>query len=206
MEKKLTPSQAEELERALPQRFKELDAEFHLRAQRLGAAAAAHDAELVVYHYSRLIESCTTCHAAYAGTRFPGFARRRRRGIEWRRLCAARQAPGALAGAKPGVDWRFQFRTGRAAMPKFVIEREIPGAGKLSPQELHAISQKSCGVLSQMGPQIPVGAELRDRRQGVLRVHRAGRKDGAEARGAGRVSRQSECRGVMAVIDPTTAE
>ncbi|MBS0569063.1 MAG: DUF4242 domain-containing protein [Proteobacteria bacterium] len=39
-------------------------------------------------------------------------------------------------------------------MPKYVIEREIPGAGKLSPQELHAISQKSCGVLSGMGPQI----------------------------------------------------
>ena len=39
-------------------------------------------------------------------------------------------------------------------MPKFVIEREIPGAGKLSPQELKAISQKSCGVLSKMGPQI----------------------------------------------------
>jgi cytochrome c556 len=76
MEKKLTPAQAEELERALPQRFKELDAEFHLRAQRLGAAAAAHDAELVAYHYSRLIESCTTCHAAYAGTRFPEFAAR----------------------------------------------------------------------------------------------------------------------------------
>jgi cytochrome c556 len=73
MEKKLTAAQAEELERALPQRFKELDANFHLRAQRLGAAAAAHDAELVAYHYSRLIESCTTCHAAYAGTRFPGF-------------------------------------------------------------------------------------------------------------------------------------
>ncbi|HEV2292091.1 MAG TPA: DUF4242 domain-containing protein [Gemmatimonadales bacterium] len=39
-------------------------------------------------------------------------------------------------------------------MPKYVIEREIPGAGKLSPAELKAISQKSCGVLSQMGPQI----------------------------------------------------
>ena len=39
-------------------------------------------------------------------------------------------------------------------MPKYVIEREIPGAGKLSPQELQAISQKSCGVLSKMGPQI----------------------------------------------------
>ncbi len=39
-------------------------------------------------------------------------------------------------------------------MPKYIIEREIPGAGKLSEQELRAISQKSCGVLSQMGPQI----------------------------------------------------
>jgi len=39
-------------------------------------------------------------------------------------------------------------------MPKYVIEREIPDAGKLSTQELHAISQKSCGVLNQMGSQI----------------------------------------------------
>jgi len=39
-------------------------------------------------------------------------------------------------------------------VPKFVIERDIPGAGKLSPQQLKAISQKSCGVLREMGPQI----------------------------------------------------
>jgi cell division inhibitor SulA len=39
-------------------------------------------------------------------------------------------------------------------MPKYVIEREIPGAGKLSQNELHAISQKSCGVLRNLGPQI----------------------------------------------------
>jgi hypothetical protein len=39
-------------------------------------------------------------------------------------------------------------------MPKFVIEREIPGAGKLSSDELQAISQKSCGVLQNLGPQI----------------------------------------------------
>jgi len=39
-------------------------------------------------------------------------------------------------------------------MPKFVIEREIQGAGALSPQELHGVSQKSCGVLQNMGPQI----------------------------------------------------
>lgn len=39
-------------------------------------------------------------------------------------------------------------------MPRYVIEREIPGAGKLSPQELKAISQKSCSVLDALGPQI----------------------------------------------------
>ncbi|GAB4367117.1 MAG: hypothetical protein Kow0060_24640 [Methylohalobius crimeensis] len=39
-------------------------------------------------------------------------------------------------------------------MPKYVIEREIPGAGNLSEEELQAISQKSCGILQQMGPQI----------------------------------------------------
>ena len=39
-------------------------------------------------------------------------------------------------------------------MPKYVIERDIPAAGKLSASELKAISQKSCGVLSKMGPQI----------------------------------------------------
>ena len=39
-------------------------------------------------------------------------------------------------------------------MPKYVIEREIPGAGQLSAEELSGISQKSCGVLSDLGPQI----------------------------------------------------
>lgn len=39
-------------------------------------------------------------------------------------------------------------------MPKYVIERELPGAGRLSAQELRAISQKSCSVLSELGPTI----------------------------------------------------
>lgn len=39
-------------------------------------------------------------------------------------------------------------------MPKFVIEREIPGAGKLTTQQLHAIAQTSCGVLIEMGPSV----------------------------------------------------
>ena len=39
-------------------------------------------------------------------------------------------------------------------MPKYVIEREIPGAGNLSAEELQGVSQKSCGVLQNLGPQI----------------------------------------------------
>ena len=39
-------------------------------------------------------------------------------------------------------------------MPRYVIEREIPGAGTLTARELQAISQKSCAVLQQLGPQI----------------------------------------------------
>ena len=39
-------------------------------------------------------------------------------------------------------------------MPKFVIEREIPGAGKLSSKELQGISKKSCDVLRELGPQV----------------------------------------------------
>ena len=39
-------------------------------------------------------------------------------------------------------------------MPKYVVEREFPGAGKLTPQELQGVSQKSCSVLRGMGPQI----------------------------------------------------
>lgn len=39
-------------------------------------------------------------------------------------------------------------------MPKYIIEQEIPGAGSLTQQDLQAISQKSCGVLSSMGPRI----------------------------------------------------
>ncbi|HEY4299878.1 MAG TPA: DUF4242 domain-containing protein [Candidatus Didemnitutus sp.] len=39
-------------------------------------------------------------------------------------------------------------------MPKYIIEREIPGAGNLTPEQLRGISQKSCAVLKELGPQI----------------------------------------------------
>ncbi len=73
IEKKLTAAQAKELEQALPEHFKQLDTEFHQRAEKLGEAAGAHDPALVAFQYSRLIENCTQCHSAYAKSRFPGF-------------------------------------------------------------------------------------------------------------------------------------
>ena len=39
-------------------------------------------------------------------------------------------------------------------MPKFIIEREIPGAGKFSPEQLQGIAQKSCNVIRGLGPQV----------------------------------------------------
>ena len=71
-------------------------------------------------------------------------------------------------------------------MPKFVIERDIPGAGKLSNPELHAIAQTSCGVLNAMGPQIQwVQSYVTDDK--IYCVYVAQRRDGARARPEGRV-------------------
>jgi len=90
-------------------------------------------------------------------------------------------------------------------MPKFVIEREIPGAGDLSPEELRGISQTACGVLQQMGPRIQwlhsyvTGDKIYcvyiAPNEETIREH-------AQAGGfpANRVSE------IKSVIDPTTAE
>jgi hypothetical protein len=48
----------------------------------------------------------------------------------------------------------LQFEEAKDPMPKYLIEREIPGAGKLTPAQLQGISQKSCSVLNTLGPQI----------------------------------------------------
>lgn len=90
-------------------------------------------------------------------------------------------------------------------MPKYVIERDIPGAGKLSAQELKAISQKSCGVLKSMGPQIQwVQSFVTDDKVYCVYVapdENAIRRHAQEGGfPANRVSR------VRTVIDPTTAE
>jgi len=90
-------------------------------------------------------------------------------------------------------------------MPKFIIEREIPGAGKLTPAELQGISQKSCGVLMALGPQIQwIESYVTDDK--VYCVYIA--PDEATVRehakqGGFPANRISEVRGV---IDPTTAE
>ena len=90
-------------------------------------------------------------------------------------------------------------------MPKFVIERDIPGAGNLSPADLRAISEKSCGVLARLGPQIQwvhsyvtadkIYCVYSAPNEALVREHAA--QGGFPA---DRVSR------VTTIIDPTTAE
>lgn len=90
-------------------------------------------------------------------------------------------------------------------MPRFVIERDIPEAGKLTPEQLQAISQKSCSVLQQMGPQIQwVQSYVTDDRIYCVYIApdaEAVRKH-AQLGGfpANRVSQ------VRSIIDPTTSE
>jgi hypothetical protein len=90
-------------------------------------------------------------------------------------------------------------------MPRFVIERDIPGAGKLPAAELQAISRKSCGVLRELGPQVQwVHSYVTDDKvycvyiapdEAAVREH--ARRGGFPAN---RVSQ------VRAIIDPTTSE
>jgi len=78
-------------------------------------------------------------------------------------------------------------------MPKYLIEREIPGAGKLSAQELQAVSQKSCSVLQRLGPQIQwVQSYVTEE---MVRKH--------AQEGGFPANKISE---IKSVIDPTTAE
>jgi hypothetical protein len=90
-------------------------------------------------------------------------------------------------------------------MPKYVIEREVPGVGKLSTPELKALSQKSCGVLQEMGPAIQwVHSYVTDDKiycvyiapnETLVREH--------AQRGGFPANRISE---VKSMIDPTTGE
>lgn len=90
-------------------------------------------------------------------------------------------------------------------MPKYVIEREIPGAGNLKPQELQAISQKSCGVLRNMGPQVQwVQSYVTDNKIYCVYIAPNAEAIREHARQGGFPANSiSEIR---AMIDPTTAE
>ncbi|MGI8497108.1 MAG: DUF4242 domain-containing protein [Gemmatimonadaceae bacterium] len=90
-------------------------------------------------------------------------------------------------------------------MPKYLIEREIPGAGKLTPEELIAISQKSCGVLQNLGPQIQwvQSYVTGDKITCVYIAPNAALVREHARQGGFPANRVEEIR---AVIDPTTAE
>jgi cell division inhibitor SulA len=90
-------------------------------------------------------------------------------------------------------------------MPKYLIEREIPGAGKLTSEQLQGISQKSCGVLKNLGPQIQwVESYVTDDKVYCVYIapNEALVKEHAKQGGfpANRISE------VKQIIDPTTAE
>jgi hypothetical protein len=90
-------------------------------------------------------------------------------------------------------------------MPKYVIEREIPGAGNLKPEELRAISQKSCGVLRKLGPQVQ-WLQSYVTQDKIYCVYIAPDENSVRehaAQGGFPANRISE---VRTVIDPTTAE
>jgi len=90
-------------------------------------------------------------------------------------------------------------------MPKYLFEREIPGAGKLTPQELQGVAQKSCGVLQRLGPQIQwVHSYVTGDKVYCVYVapnEEMVRKHAAE--GGFPANRISE---IVGTIDPTTAE
>ena len=90
-------------------------------------------------------------------------------------------------------------------MPKYIIEREIPGAGSLSYRELQGISQKSCGILKEMGPEIQwVESYVTDDK--VYCVYIAPDEETVRAhaeQGGFPANRISQIR---TMIDPTTAE
>lgn len=90
-------------------------------------------------------------------------------------------------------------------MPKFLIERELSGAGKLSPTELQAISQKSCGVLRELGPSIQ-WVESYVTEDKIYCVYVAPNEQLVRehaAKGGFPANRVSE---IKRMIDPTTAE
>lgn len=90
-------------------------------------------------------------------------------------------------------------------MPKYLIERELPGAGKLTPEQLQGVSLKSCSVLKNLGPQIQwIESYVTDDKIYCVYIapNEALVKEHAKQGGfpANRISM------IRRIIDPTTAE
>ena len=90
-------------------------------------------------------------------------------------------------------------------MPKYVIERELPGAGKLSKDQLQGISQKSCSVLQNLGPQIQwVTSYVTDDKIYCVYIAPNAEMVREHAKQGGFPA--NKISQVRAVIDPTTSE
>lgn len=90
-------------------------------------------------------------------------------------------------------------------MPKFVIEREIPGAGDMTSEELQGISQKSCEVLRELGPQIQwVQSFVTDNK--IYCVYVAPDADTIRKHAEQGGFPANSVNEVRTIIDPTTAE
>jgi Protein of unknown function (DUF4242) len=90
-------------------------------------------------------------------------------------------------------------------MPKYVVEREIPAAGKLTPEELQSVSQKSCSVLHKMGPQIQwVQSYVTDDK--VYCIYIAPSEEAIREHATQGGFPANRISAVRSVIDPSTAE
>lgn len=90
-------------------------------------------------------------------------------------------------------------------MPKYVIEREIPGAGDLSAQQLQEISQTSCAVLNEMGPEIQwIQSYVTDDK--IYCVYIAPNEDAVREHASRGNFPANKVSTVRTIIDPTSAE
>ena len=90
-------------------------------------------------------------------------------------------------------------------MPKYVIEREVPGAGKMSPDQLQAISQTSCGVLRKLGPEIQwVHSYVTDDK--IYCIYNAANEQLVREHAKQGGFPANSVAEVKSIIDPTTAE
>lgn len=90
-------------------------------------------------------------------------------------------------------------------MPKYVIEREIPGAGNLTPDQLKGISQTSCGVLNKLGPQIQ-WVHSYVTKDKIYCVYNAPNEEMVREHAAQGGFPANSISKVSTIIDPTTAE